>query len=240
MLKVKNKYKLICGDVLEVLKDFPSGHFDLIVTDPPYRTTPRGSCGTSGGMLKKDINLKGRVFKYNDIDIEEYLPVLYRVLKSQGHCYIMCNHRNLKHFLDVIYDFKSSDGGKFTFIKSLIWDKGNKICGTAYMSQFEYILFLRKGRFKPINYCGTSELISIPNIKHKKPNGQNYHDTEKPVELFKTLIKNSSNKGDIVLDPFCGIAPSAIACKELNRKFVGIDIDSNYINIAKEFLKGNI
>ena len=64
MLKIKKKHKLICGDVLEVLKDFPSRHFDLIVTDPPYRTTQRGNCGTSGGMFKKDINLKGRVFKY--------------------------------------------------------------------------------------------------------------------------------------------------------------------------------
>lgn len=133
------------------------------------------------------------------------------------------------------------DRSKFHFIKCLIWVKNNKIMGQTYMNQFEYIIMLRKGPHKKINNCGTSDVLSIPNNKHKYISGENIHDTEKPVDLFKILIENSSKERDIVLDPFCGIGPCLVACKELNRKFVGIDIESKYIHIAKQYVKnGNL
>lgn len=121
----------------------------------------------------------------------------------------------------------------FHFIKSLIWNKGNKIMGQFYMSQFEYILFFRKGKGVKINNCGTSDILSIPNIKRKDANGKNLHDTEKPVELMKILIENSSLENQIVLDPFMGIGSTGIACLQANRKFIGIEIDEKYFNIAK-------
>ena len=121
----------------------------------------------------------------------------------------------------------------FHFIKSLIWNKGNKIMGQFYMSQFEYILFFRKGKGIKINNCGTSDILSIPNKKRKDINGKNLHDTEKPVELMKILIENSSLENQIVLDPFMGIGSTGIACLQANRKFIGIEIDEKYFNIAK-------
>lgn len=200
----------------------------MIVTDPPYKTTSRGHAGNSGGMLQKKINMKGQVFTHNNIDCSEYAPEFYRVLKDGSHCYVMTNHVNLIHMLNTF----TSAG--FHFIKSLIWDKGNKIMGQYYMSQFEYILFFRKGRGIKINHCGTSDILSIPNQKLKGKDGKNLHDTEKPVELMKILINNSSQPNGIVLDPFMGIGSTGIACKKLDRQFVGIEIDQQYYNIAQK------
>lgn len=222
---------LWCGDCRVFLRNLKDNSVDLIVTDPPYRTTSRGDAGNSGGMLQKDINKKGQVFTHNSIDCEEYAPEFFRVLKDGSHCYVMTNHVNLIHKLNIF----TKCG--FHFIKSLIWDKGNKIMGQYYMSQFEYILFFRKGRGVKINNCGTSDIISIPNIKTKDSDGKNIHDTEKPVELMKILVANSSKEGDKVCDPFAGVGSTAIACKELNRNFIGCEIDENYWGIALNRLK---
>lgn len=85
---------------------------------------------------------------------------------------------------------------------------------------------------------GTPEIQSIPNIKLKGIDGKNLHDTEKPVKLMKILIDNSSQQNGIVLDPFMGIGSTGIACKELDRQFIGIEIDQQYYNIAQERIKG--
>lgn len=66
---------------------------------------------------------------------------------------------------------------------------------------------------------------------------KNLHDTEKPVELMKILIKNSSKENEIVLDPFMGIGSTGIACKKINRYFIGIEIDFQYFEIAKKELQ---
>ena len=230
------KYTLYNDDCITVLDNMIQNGdtVDMIFTDPPYRVTSRGNAGNSGGMLQKKINKAGQVFEHNNIEIEVYLPKFYKVLKETGHCYIMTNHKNLTHFLKVIDEWKDPDTNEgFHFIKSLIWDKGNKIMGQFYMNQFEYILFLRKGAGKKINNCGASDLISIPNKKTKDETGKNIHDTEKPVDLCKILIENSSNPNEIVFDPFMWVGSCGIAAKQLGRKFIGIELDNSYYEIAK-------
>ena len=222
---------LRCGDCLEIMKDIPDKSIDLIVTDPPYKVTSRGSAGNSGGMLQKKINRKGQVFDFNDISCKKYVPEFYRILKESTHCYIMTNHTNLIEMLNVFTNVG------FKFVKCLIWDKGNKIMGQFYMNQFEYIMFFRKGKAKKINNCGTSDILNIPN-KKTKINGKNLHDTEKPIELNRILVENSTNENDIVLDPFMGIGSCGIACKKLNRNFIGIEIDEKYFEIAKQRIEG--
>ena len=177
-----SEIKLMKGDYLEVMKELPDKSVDLIATDPPYRTTSRGNAGNSGGMLQKDINKKGKVFEFNDVEIKQYAEEFYRILKDGTHCYVMTNHKNLIEMLN-----KFTEVG-FKFIKSLIWKKDNKIMGQFYMSQFEYILFFRKGSGKKINHCGTSDILEFGN-KKTKINGINIHDTEKPVGLMEILIK---------------------------------------------------
>lgn len=222
------KCELWQGDCLEYMRTLEDESINLIVTDPPYPTTSRGHAGNSGGMLQKEINKRGKVFEHNNIDCTEYVPEFYRVLKDGSHCYVMTNHINLIKMLNVFTDCG------FHFIKSLIWNKGNKIMGQYYMSQFEYILFFRKGYGKKINNCGTADILSVPNKKTKDENGKNIHDTEKPVELMKILIENSTQKGDIVLDPFVGVGATALACIESERNYIGIELDEGYFNIAKQ------
>lgn len=212
-------------DSIEYMKTLPSESISLIVTDPPYKITARGSSGTMGGYIVNDLSKKGNIFEHNDIKISDYAPEFYRLLKDGSHCYVMTNHINLIEMLNTFTECG------FHFIKSLIWDKGNKISGQYYMSQFEYILFFRKGKGIPINNCGTSDILSIP-IKKLKNNSINLHDTEKPVELMKILIANSSKELDVVLDPFMGIGSTGIACKQLNRNFIGCEIDKKFYDIA--------
>lgn len=220
-----------CKDIFSQIED---SSIDLIITDPPYKVTARGNAGNSGGMLQKKENMQGRVFLHNDINCVEYAHEFYRILKDGGHCYIMTNHVNLIEMLNTF-----TDAG-FHFIKNLIWDKGNKIMGQYYMSQYEYIMFFRKGKGVKINHCGTSDILSVPNKKTKGLDGKNLHDTEKPVELMKILIENSSKPNETVLDAFMGIGSTGVAAVELNRHFIGIEMDENYYYIAKNRIVANM
>lgn len=74
----------------------------------------------------------------------------------------------------------------------------------------------------------------------KGEDGKNLHDTEKPVELMKVLIENSSNENELVIDPFAGIGSTGVACKELNRQFIGFDCNQNYVDIALKRIAENI
>ena len=220
--------QLYNGDCLELMKNIPDGSVDLVLTDPPYPITPKGNAGNSGGMLRTESTKRGKVFEHNNIDCSEYAPEFYRVLKDGSHCYVMTNHFNLIKMLNVF------TGCGFHFTKSLIWNKGNKIMGHYYMSQFEYILFFRKGKGKKINNCGTADILSVPNKKTKDENGKNIHDTEKPIELMRILIENSSNENDVVLDPFMGVGSTGVACINTNRNFIGIELDKGYFDIAEK------
>ena len=226
--------ELIHGDCLVEMKNIPDKSIDLIVTDPPYRLTSRGSSGTMSGYWASSLSKQGKVFENNDIDIEEYLPEFYRVLKDGTHCYIMTNQSNLPHFLNVIS--KSS----FKFIKCLIWDKCNKICGRYYMNCFEYIIMLRKGRERTINDCGQGDILRVPNKKTKRNDGKNIHDSEKPITLMEILISNSSNEGDCILEPFMGSGSTCVACINTKRDFIGIELNEEYFKIAEERINNAI
>lgn len=221
--------KLYNQDSLEILNTLESESIDLILTDPPYKITSRGSSGNSGGMLSTELSKKGKIFNHNDINVEDYATNFYRILKNNSHCYIMCNHKNLQDFIN---EFTKVG---FRFTKSLIWVKNNKIMGKYYMGQFEYILFFQKGS-KTINNCGTSDILMFDNKKDKDINGNNIHDTQKPIKLMELLIKNSSNENDIILDPFFGSGSTIIACENTNRNYIGIELEEKYFNYLKNII----
>lgn len=227
-MEVNRIYNIDC---LDGMREIPDCSIDCIVTDPPYKITARGNAGNSGGMMQKSLSMKGRIFDHNDIEVEDYLPEFYRVLKDGTHCYIMCNQVNLMHFLKVIGE------SKFHFTKALIWDKVSPLMGRYYMSRFEYILFLRKGRDRAINNCGTPDILKIPNVKPKDGNGKNLHDSAKPVQLFQTLIKNSSDAGDVILDPFMGSGTTAVACIGTGRNYLGFEIDKKYWEVCEKRIR---
>lgn len=215
-------------DCLQGMKSIPDESVDCIVTDPPYRLTSRGGSGTMSGYLVTDLSRKGKVFENNNIDIQDYIDELYRVLKDRTHCYIMCNQLNLPHFLQVI------SNSKFKYVKCLVWDKGNKICGRFYMNCFEYIIMLRKGGERPINNCGSPDLLRYPNKKTKDANGKNIHDSEKPVDLMEVLISNSTNPGDTILDPFMGSGTTAVGAIRAKRNYIGFELQKEYCDAARE------
>ena len=231
MIELNKIYNMDC---LEGMKGIDDKSIDLIVTDPPYKTTARGNYGNTGGMLKKKIYMEGKVFEHNNIKPSEFIPEFYRILKDGSHCYIMSNHINLQNMINT-----STECG-FKFVKCLIWNKGNKIMGHYYMNQFEYILFLRKGKGKRINNCGTSDILDIPNKKQKGNDGKNLHDTEKPINLMQILVENSSQKNEIVLDPFMGIGTTAIACINTDRNYIGFELDDTYYDLASKRIEDYI
>ncbi len=226
--------KIYNMDCMEVLKTMPDESIDLICTDPPYRVTSRGGMAstTMSGYWVTKKAYSGKVFDHNDIDIEEYLPSFYRVLKADAHCYIMCNNFNLPHFFDVI------GKSQFHFVKLLVWDKQSKICGKYYMGQVEHIFFLRKGNDKPINDCGRSDLLSFSNFNREKDGeGNNLHDSMKPIPLMQCLIENSSKESDVVLDPFAGSGSTLLACIRSKRHYVGCEIDTHYYEVCLRRIK---
>ena len=204
------------------MQNIADNSVDLLVTDPPYKTTARGSSGGTGGILKEEINKKGMVFKHNTIKFNEWLPECYRVLKNNTHAYFMTNNKNLKDMLTA------TERAGFKVFKTLIWAKNTAITNMFYMDSHEYIIFCRKGGAKKININGTKSVLGFDNPRNK------VHPTEKPVELMELLITNSTKEKDFVLDPFMGSGATGIACIKTKRSFIGIEIDWKYFNIAHE------
>ena len=213
---------LYCADFLDISKTIPDESIDLIVTDPPYKCISGGKphlkTQPSGILSKND----GKIFVHNEIQPEDYLSEFYRILKPNTHFYIMTNTLNIKRFLNL------AEQVGFKLHNILIWKKNNATPNRWYMKNCEYILFFRKGKAKQINNPGTKQVLEIDNIKGKK-----LHETEKPVQLMQVLVENSSQAGDLVLDPFMGSGSTGVACKNTNRHFCGIEIDKKYFNIAK-------
>lgn len=212
-------------DCLKAFATIEDNSVDLIITDPPYRITPYGSSGTLGGMFITKNAKKGKLFDNTDVDHKAWLKESYRVLKDGSHFYLMTNQLNMPNFIQM------AKNAGFKYQKALIWDKGNKIPCGWYMMSFEFILFFRKCKAKRINNQSTPDILRVPNIKTKSK-GKNLHNTEKPVELMKVLIENSSQEGDLVLDPFMGIGSVGVACMELNRSFEGCEIYRPYFHIS--------
>lgn len=222
------------GDCLELMKDIPDKSIDLVVTDCPYhivqggctniprKDEPSGIFNRRNTFTQKNAK-NGKLFDENDIKFSEWLPEVYRVLKDNTHAYIFINARNLKELQ------QDAENVGFKFQNIIIWNKGNATPNRYYLNAYEMVLMLRKGRAKNINNMGTKNIIDVKNIR-----GNKTHPTEKPVELNKIFIENSSNENDTVLDMFMGTGSCAVACKELNRNFIGIELDENYFNIAKE------
>ena len=212
---------IINSDVLELIKKIDDESIDLVVTDPPYKVISGGKPHKKGQPSGIPSKNDGKIFKHNNIKPEEWIPEIYRILKSGTHCYIMTNTINLENYLRICREVG------FCLHNVLCWEKNNVTPSRWYMKNCEFTLFLRKGKAKTINNIGSKMIHQFNNII-----GNKTHPTEKPVDLMKFYIANSSKEGDIVFDPFCGTGSTLIAAKELNRKYIGCEIDVKYYEIA--------
>ena len=235
-------------DCRTALKKIASESIDLVVTDPPYRIIAGGctiketkdeckgifrrrvvSDGTacSNRWLKKsqyDIPSAvktGKMFTHNDIRFAEWIPDIYRVLKNGTHFYVMVNDRNVQEMLNVCTE------NKFKLVNILTWIKQNAVPNKYYMKNVEFVLLFRKGSARNINDMGSKQSITIPNII-----GNKLHPTEKPVALMEYFILNSSQKDNVVLDPFMGSGSTGVACVNNDRRFIGIELDDTYYDMS--------
>lgn len=227
-----------CLDTMQRLDD---ESIDLIVTDCPYKIVAGGitvdsngrfvaDCGKSSKRwIKKGENQvpsavkSGAMFAHNDITFDEWLPECYRILKPSTHAYVMINGRNLKD-LQV-----AAENAGFVYQNLLVWKKNNATPNKYFMQNGEFILMLSKRPARSINNLGEQTVFEIPNYI-----GNKYHPSEKPVELMKRLIEASSSIGDIVYDPFMGSGAVAKACIELDRQWIGSEIDTEYVEISNK------
>lgn len=219
-------YQLYLGNAIDLFQQIKDNSIDCIITDPPYETISGGAqeneyVNRPTGILAKN---DGKIFAHNDISISRWITECYRVLKDSTHIYIMTNLLNLEEYMLEIRK------AGFEIHNLLIWEKNNATPNRWYMKNCEYIIFARKGAAKPINDCGTKTVLQVKNVKDR------LHPTEKPLELLEIFIKNSSNPGDIILDPFGGSMSTALAAIKTGRKAISFEIDEEYYNLGKERL----
>ena len=217
---------LLRGDCISMLDIFAEDSVDLIVTDPPYRTITGGDKDGKNSKRPQGMLCGNRkLFAHqNNISPQDWMPKLYRVLKPGSHCYIFTNALNMHAMLTA------SHNAGFSLHNILVWEKNNCTPSQYYMKNCEYVLFLRKGKAKWINNIGDSKTV------HKFDNilGSKLHPTEKPVDLLQYYILNSSSPGDLILDPFMGSGSTGEAALKCGRKFVGIEIDDSYFQVAEK------
>lgn len=209
---------LYLGDALEILPTI--GKVNCIASDLPYKLE-------SGGNTTNDMGGKFGKGNYDntgnmvdcEVEFSEIMPLMAACL-DQGHAYFMVNNRYVAEAENTAL------AAGFRFHNWLVWDKSTGTPNRWYMKNCEFTLFVFRGKGRYINDCGSRQLIRCPNVM----NG--VHETQKPVELFEHYIGNSTDVGDVVLDPFMGSATTGIAAINLGRKFIGIEKDERHFENA--------
>ena len=213
--------KLYHGDCLEIMPQLEP--VDLVLTDPPYKKVTCGKGRKSlGGMLCRNKHLvnSGKLFKHNDIEFKEWLPLLNNKLKNKTHAYVFSDYLNTENLLMEA----RRAGLKLCNCRPMI--KNNCVVNKYGMLDYELIWMFRVGEYKEINNCGVLSTIRTVSPKNR------LHPTQKSIGVMQVLIKDSSNNLEVILDPFIGSGTTAIACERLNRKWIGIEIEERYCQIA--------
>ncbi len=214
--------KVICGDCLQVMKEIPDNSIDLVVTDPPY-----GTGGRDGSVHLNKDNIGGNRMSTDAYVwmVKAYSRLLCCKAKEDAHCYIFSDWRRFK---DVQIAFEV---GGWELRSLIVWDKGNGM-GEYWRSCHEFILWFTKRHPRPLSHGGCLNVLQYPSVK-----GQRNHPAEKPVDLVGFLIEASTTTEDIVLDPFLGSGTTAVAAKQLGRRYIGIEINPDYCKIAEDRLR---
>ena len=222
-----DKYSLIFGDCLKRLKEIPSNSIDLIIADPPYdikNTTPGGNSKLANSMRPTNDQIKNKnLTKGYDLSI---LHELIRVCKGIN-IYIFCNKAQLPLYFNY---FVNGYNTNFDLIK---WVKTNPVPTffNKYISDTEYCFYARKkGYCNPQSY---EDGLTLYSDKLNTIDKNKYmHPTVKPLPLIEKLVRNSSKKGDIILDPFMGTGTTGVACLNHERKFIGMENDLDYFAMS--------
>jgi site-specific DNA-methyltransferase (adenine-specific)/modification methylase len=232
--------KLINGDCLEVMKSMPSNSINLIVTSPPYNMNLRIRNGKyCSRQIVKELTTKysnysdnlpmDKYFEFNNLVLQECLRVsdlvFYNVQFLTGNKPAL--FKLIGQYSDKIKEF-------------IVWDKCNAqpAIGHGVMnSQWEAVIVLQNSapesrKFESANF-NRGTLTNLWKIKRGKKISKE-HGAVYPEELASTIINNFSKESSTILDPFMGTGTTGVVCKNFNRNFIGIELDKNYFNVAKE------
>lgn len=228
-IETKNA-KLYNGDAYDLFNELISNDvkIDHIITDPPYNISKSNNFSTMRNP-RKGVDF-GEWDK--EFDLYSWIEPYTSIMKKGGSIIIFCSYRYISHFVDVL----ESNG---LVIKDVIkWEKTNPMprnINRRYVQDTEYALWaIKKGEKwvfnKPENISYLRPKFETSTVSGKE---RTKHPTQKSLKLIESLIKIHTSPEDVVLDLFMGSGTTGVACMNLNRKFIGIEIDKEYFNIAK-------
>lgn len=245
------------GDCIEIMgKEIEKGCINLIYADPPYNLSGKSLTlvnNKTGGPFYK-MNEDWDKWEYDDYlaFTEKWISKCWEVLKPNGSLYISCTYHGVAEIIVV--------AKKIGFkLKNIItWYKTNampNITRRTFTHSTEYVCWFVKGKGWKFNYNELKALnphktkkgklkqlrdfldfIELPIVQGKerlkKSNGRALHPTQKPEKLIELIVIASSDEGDIVLDPFFGTGTTGVIAKRLNRNWIGIEINPNFVKEA--------
>ena len=244
MSKFSNK--IVKGNSLEVLKKIPDKTFDLVFADPPYNMQ-------IGEKLKRPDNSKVNGvndkwdqflnFKHYDDFCKVWLKECKRILKDNGTIWVIGTYHNI---FRLGYHLQNLN---YWILNDVIWRKNNPMPnfkGTRFTNAHETLIWASKNKKSKytFNYqslkCLNDDLqmrsdwmLPICNGKERlKKDGKKVHSTQKPEALIHRIILATTNKGDLIFDPFLGTGTTAVVAKKLGRQYFGIEKDKKYFLAA--------
>lgn len=200
-------------DAFDGLKQLGDKSVDLILTDPPYGIGETNQKNASRKKLAKPTDFSS--YQWDEQRLPgSYFREMLRISKEQ-----------------VIFG-----GNYYTDYLNpsscwIVWDKDN---GDNDFADCELAWTSFKGAVRKFKWRWAGMLQEKMNWKEKR-----VHPTQKPLELFRWILKKYTKEGDLVLDPFMGSGTTAVACKQLNRRFIGFETDKNYVDVANKRLSQN-
>ena len=237
-----NNFKLIDNDSLKILKELDEKSIDMIFADPPYFLSNDGITCSGGKMVSvnkgewdKSLSIKEK----HDFN-KKWIKECYRVLKDNGTIWISGTLHNIYSIGMALEE----EG--FKIINNITWQKTNpppNLACKTFTHSTETILWAKKNLKKnkyTFNYDLMKELNDNKQMKDvwttslTKPSEkkQGKHPTQKPLEILDRIILASTKENDLILDPFCGSSTTGIAATKLNRKYIGIDNQKEYLDLS--------
>ena len=237
---------LYCGDCVELLKELKDDSVDLIFVDPPYNIG-KNFAGRKD-KWKTDNDYLTWCYQWIDLCIKKLTPTgsFYVMTSTQFMPYFDIYIRDKMTILSrIIWSYDSSGvqaknyyGSMYEPILFCVKDKNNysfngeDILVEAKTGAKRKLIDYRKSPPQPYNTKKIpGNVWDFTRVRYRMEEYEN-HPTQKPISLLERIIKASSNKGDVVLDPFCGTFTTCYVAQKLKRKFIGIEIQEEYFKIG--------
>ena len=223
--------KIYNEDCYQGIKKIPDKSIDLVYIDIPYLIA-------DGGCSQNPLSLRAKRLRTVELESIRHgidysiFDELCRVMKHI-YIYIWCNKNQILDILKYFVD------GKKCFFEIFVWLKTNPtpLTNNIMLPDIEYCLMFREKGCKLYGSYETKSKYFISGI-NKSDKDLYDHPTIKPLNFVKNHIINSTKEGDVVLDCFIGSGTTAVACKELNRNYIGFEIDPKFYQIAVDRLNG--